>query len=103
MMYYNPRIIKYPTIGETGIPSQEDLLKIRDKVIMENKKPAKYKPALFFGIDFPYNNALNNTFMNNSTVYPLKTMKFEDMECLVPNDPDAYLRNLYNDYIKFPR
>ena len=31
-MWYNPKIIKYPLNSETGIPSQEDLLKIMDEV-----------------------------------------------------------------------
>lgn len=31
-MWYDPRVIKYPVNSETGIPSQEDLLKIMDEV-----------------------------------------------------------------------
>ena len=31
-MWYDKRAIKYPTNSETGIPSQEDLLKIMDEV-----------------------------------------------------------------------
>lgn len=83
--------------------SKEDLLKYRDKIIMQNNKPAKERPALFYGIDFPYNNAANNTVMNYETIYPLKKMQFEDIECFVPNDEHSYLSNLYGNYMQFPR
>lgn len=85
------------------IKSKADLLKYRDKIIMKNNKPAKENPALFFGIDFPYDNAKKYTVMNYKTVYPLKKMQFEDMECFVPNDEHTYLDNLYGNYMKFPR
>ncbi len=83
--------------------SKADLLKFRDEIIMKNNKPAQERPALFYGIDFPYNNAKSNTVMNYETVYPLKTMQFEDLTCFVPNDEHTYLKNLYGNYMSFPR
>ena len=36
------------------------------------------------------------------TLFPAKTVPFEDMEVRIPADADTYLTNLYGDYMKIP-
>jgi lipopolysaccharide cholinephosphotransferase len=37
-----------------------------------------------------------------TSVFPLGTIKFEDMEFSAPHNPDAYLTELYGDYMTIP-
>ena len=83
--------------------SKKDLRLFTNKFIMKNNKPKSENPALFYGIDFPYDNAEKYTAMNHETVYPLKEVYFEDVKCFIPNDTHTYLKNLYGNYMRFPR
>ena len=97
---------KYPNklLSCEDIPkAKKDLLQIRDTVIMKNKPVAKEHPALFYGIDFPYNNAKGNLIMNSEIIYPLNSLVFENKEYPVPNRTDLYLKNLYGEYMSFPK
>ena len=40
--------------------------------------------------------------MTHDMLFPLKKLKFEDVELTVPNDYDAYIKIQYNDYLSFP-
>lgn len=49
--------------------------------------------------------ALGHGFMkkrDNSDIFPLGKIKFENYEFYCPKDNDAYLRKLYGDYMKLP-
>ena len=78
------------------------ILQIRDEFIMKKNPIAAEKPALFYGIDFPYNNTKGDLIMTYDTIYPLNLLIFENKIFPVPNRTDLYLKNLYGDYMKFP-
>lgn len=40
--------------------------------------------------------------LSRSVFLPVKKAKFEGVEVNIPNDADAYLKNLYGDYMKIP-
>lgn len=37
-----------------------------------------------------------------NSIFPVKTISFEGKEFLAPANPDAYLKDLYKDYMKLP-
>ena len=53
---------------------------------------------------------MSNTLVNNGygimhlkkSIFPLGTITFEGRTFSAPHDPDAYLRDLYNDYMQIP-
>lgn len=51
----------------------------------------------------------NPEFMNfpkvhsDSSIFPLKLIRFEDYEFYAPNDCDGYLTDIYGDYMSFPK
>lgn len=44
----------------------------------------------------------NGIMHRQSSVFPLSTVEFEGRQFKAPADPDAYLRDLYGDYMKLP-
>ena len=41
-------------------------------------------------------------YFSNNDVFPVKRMKFENIEVNVPNNPDAVLKALFGDYMQIP-
>lgn len=80
---------------------KKDIINIQNKIVMNNQKPSDKNPALFYGIDFPYR-PKKHLVLDYSTIFPLKTLEFEDLDLFVPNDTEKYLSNLYNNYMGFP-
>lgn len=75
------------------------LKKLRDKrnaIIKDTKgnhpEIIGYGPELIFW----------NFYINKEDVFPLKKMKFEDVEFNVPNNSHKYLTEMFGDYMKLP-
>lgn len=49
-----------------------------------------------------YSDERNSDYILKSDLYPLRKMKFEDIEANLPCNYDAYLRSNYGDYRKLP-
>ncbi|MBR2430722.1 LicD family protein [bacterium] len=76
------------------------LEKNKNKYILQNKQPIT-QGALYYAIDFPYQ-VKNNLIYNYEDIFPLKKVLFEDEYYNIPNKTEIYLKNIYNNYNKFP-
>ncbi len=61
----------------------------------------RISPSIHWGIDFPHR--WNNWIYDYNQIFPLRRMEFEGYEFCVPNDTDFMLRNMYKDYMKYPK
>lgn len=87
-MYYDVDLMK------------KELKNFKNTYIMQ-KHNSKNNGALYYAIDFPYE-AANNLIYNYDEVFPLTKIMFEGNYYNAPNQTDTYLKNIYNDYNKFP-
>ena len=71
--------------------------KINSKIIPSEEN----KPSIHWGIDFPHR--WNNWIYDYEQIFPVKKMKFEKFEFNVPNDTDFMLKNIYGNYMTFPK
>lgn len=81
------------------------LLKLKllnDKVINVNQKAdEKTKPAIHWGLDFPHR--WNNWVYDYEQIFPLKKAVFEGYQFNIPADSDFMLKNIYGNYMQFPK
>ena len=49
-----------------------------------------------------YGSGWIDNIRDTKEIFPLQRTKFEDIEVSVPNNLDAYLRNIYGDYMQLP-
>lgn len=117
--FYNRKLTKEEKIEKTAIikeliteiekdnysnVSNSELLRkiliLRDEKIIEKNSINGKFPDVFWGIDFHH--VWNNWFYNYEDFFPLKTIMFEGFEFPVINNPDAYLRGIYGDYMVYP-
>ncbi len=58
-------------------------------------------PTIFYSIDF--NHTHDYIAFDYNTIFPLKTIEFENYQFPCPNDTDTYLTLIYKDYMAFPK
>lgn len=71
--------------------------KINEKIEVDER----IKPSIHWGIDFPHR--WNNWIYDYDQIFPLKKIEFEGYEFNCPNDTDFMLKNIYGDYMSFPK
>lgn len=54
-----------------------------------------------YGIDFAHK--LKNWFLDRDIVLPLRKIQFEDSKYTTVNKPKEFLKNIYGDYMKYPK
>ena len=54
-----------------------------------------------WGIDF--NHRWDNWFTNYHVIFPLKTIEFEGGQYYCLNNPEAFLKRVYGDYMAYPK
>ncbi len=70
--------------------------------ILHDVPAGKYKPVLFFGIDFP--NAYEQLSFNYDDIFPLQLIEFEEQKYYAPRNWNAILTLIYgSDYMKLPK
>lgn len=75
---------------------------ITEKNINENiEVDERIKPSIHWGIDFPHR--WNNWIYDYDQIFPLKKIEFEGYEFNCPNDTDFMLKNIYGNYMSFPK
>ena len=71
------------------------------KIISQNIPKNLEETDLVWGVE--YNHQWNNWFTNYNVIFPLKPMKFEGQEFLGLNNPDAFLKRVYGNYMSYPK
>lgn len=54
-----------------------------------------------YGVDFAHK--LKNWFLDRDIVLPLRKIQFEDSEYTTVNKPKEFLKNIYGNYMKYPK
>lgn len=54
-----------------------------------------------YGVDFAHK--LKNWFLDRDIVLPLRKVQFEDSIYTTVNKPEKFLKNIYGDYMKYPK
>lgn len=54
-----------------------------------------------YGVDFAHK--LKNWFLDRDIVLPLRKIQFEDSKYTTVNKPKEFLKNIYDDYMKYPK
>lgn len=71
--------------------------KINDKIEVDER----LCPSIHWGIDFPHR--WNNWVYDYNQIFPLQKIEFEGYEFNCPNNTDFMLRNIYGNYMEFPK
>lgn len=71
--------------------------KINDKITVDTR----VQPSIHWGIDFPHR--WNNWIYDYNQIFPLKKIEFEGYEFNCPNNTDFMLKNIYGNYMSFPK
>jgi len=70
--------------------------------ILTNDIPKNLEDTdIVWGIDFRH--SWKNWFTNYNVIFPLKKIEFEGIEFFTMNNPEAFLRRLYGDYMAYPK
>ncbi len=110
-----------PVHNVVTLQEYSDKIKAQVKELKKKKKTYKELHDLFYseinkGVDIVKDSDSINIGIDNhgfvaystkdivrkSEIYPLQRMKFEDWEFNAPNNTNAYLRAIYNNYNKLP-
>ncbi len=70
--------------------------------ILVNEIPKNLEDSdIIWGIDFRH--SWKNWFTNYNVIYPLQKVEFEGAEFYTMNNPDAFLKRLYGNYMAYPK
>ena len=77
----------------------------RERVLLEGKgsAPHESKPAIFRGMEFSTPWWFKETVYDYDDIFPLRPAKFEGLDVMVPNDPEAILTYNYGDWAAWPK
>jgi lipopolysaccharide cholinephosphotransferase len=117
--------IKYPTVSRRIVKMTRKIAKSYS--ILNTKHYYSFRSAaelIWFGAEYillktlwklidithKHDVYIGNTLINNGygimhrqdSLYPLSTIKFEGKEFPAPHDTDAYLKDIYNNYMEVP-
>jgi lipopolysaccharide cholinephosphotransferase len=80
---------------------------ISKEIILKNNVCAcnsKDNPSLFYGLDFDFSTLYPKLSFNYNTIFPLKTLLFEEEQFFVPNNTEELLNLHYGqNYMMFPK
>lgn len=80
----------------------EELKEITTHKINNDKQiDIENKPSIHWGIEFPHK--WNNWIYDYEEILPLGKISFEGYEFNCPNNPISVVKNIYGDYMKFPK
>lgn len=88
---------KFKTINEI----RENIKSLTKDFILEGKNLTCSQPAIFLGIDFPHSH--KNKVFDWDEIFPLKKIKFENIELFAPNNPEKVLKRLFGNYMQIPK
>lgn len=71
---------------------------MKEKILLSS---AKENGDFVYGVDFAHK--LKNWFLDRDIVLPLRKIQFENSEYTTVNKPKEFLKNIYGDYMKYPK
>lgn len=71
---------------------------MKEKILLSS---ANESGDFVYGVDFAHK--LKNWFLDRDIVLPLRKIQFEDSEYTTVNKPKEFLKNIYGDYMKYPK
>lgn len=71
---------------------------MKEKILLSS---ANENGDFVYGVDFAHK--LKNWFLDRDIVLPLRKIQFEDSEYTTVNKPKEFLKNIYGDYMKYPK
>lgn len=71
---------------------------MKEKILLSS---ANENGDFVYGIDFAHK--LKNWFLDRDIVLPLRKIQFEDSKYTTVNKPKEFLKNIYGDYMKYPK
>ena len=71
---------------------------MKEKILLSS---AKENGDFVYGVDFAHK--LKNWFLDRDIVLPLRKIQFEDSKYTTVNKPKEFLKNIYGDYMKYPK
>lgn len=83
--------------------SNKETKTILTKTMKENilLSSANENGDFVYGVDFVHK--LKNWFLDRDIVLPLRKIQFEDSKYTTVNKPKEFLKNIYGDYMKYPK
>lgn len=83
--------------------SNKETKTILTKTMKENilLSSANENGDFVYGVDFAHK--LKNWFLDRDIVLPLRKIQFEDSKYTTVNKPKEFLKNIYGDYMKYPK
>lgn len=71
---------------------------MKEKILLSS---ANENGDFVYGVDFAHK--LKNWFLDRDIVLPLRKIKFENSKYTTVNKPKEFLKNIYGDYMKYPK
>lgn len=71
---------------------------MKEKILLSS---ANENGDFVYGVDFAHK--LKNWFLDKDIVLPLRKIQFEDSKYTTVNKPKEFLKNIYGDYMKYPK
>ena len=71
---------------------------MKEKILLSS---ANENGDFVYGVDFTHK--LKNWFLDRDIVLPLQKIQFEDSKYTTVNKPKEFLKNIYGDYMKYPK
>lgn len=71
---------------------------MKEKILLSS---ANESGDFVYGVDFAHK--LKNWFLDRDIVLPLRKIQFEDSKYTTVNKPKEFLKNIYGDYMKYPK
>lgn len=71
---------------------------MKEKILLSS---ANENGDFVYGVDFAHK--LKNWFLDRDIVLPLRKIQFEDSKYTTINKPKEFLKNIYGDYMKYPK
>ncbi len=71
---------------------------MKEKILLSS---ANENGDFVYGVDFAHK--LKNWFLDRDIVLPLQKIQFEDSKYTTVNKPKEFLKNIYGDYMKYPK
>lgn len=71
---------------------------MKEKILLSS---AKGNGDFVYGVDFAHK--LKNWFLDKDIVLPLRKIQFEDSKYTTVNKPKEFLKNIYGNYMKYPK